>query len=544
MEQLSFLDDLYERYTIDKKVKLIEMFAGYGSQCSAFERLQAKGLCEFEQFRIVEWNCYSILAYYYLHSSDKTNYSSGMEKNDIVQVLLDKGVSLDWNKPATEKQLKNKTEQFIRDVYNAICATNNLVDISKVKGSELLMSEKERKKCCVVACYSFPCQDISIAGKMAGILANTRSGLLFEVERILLEMNELKQLPDVLLLENVKELLSEKHDNAFKGWLNTLHQLGYESYVKVLNASDYGVPQHRERCFVVSILNSANHYYTFPKSEPLKKVLKDLLEEDVDEKYYLSDKQIQEIQQWNAYEKPLEAMEKTDKTNISPTLTTRTSEYTASMILVKPKIIPIKNATKLGYLEATDGDGIDISGRMQYHRGTVQKGKTQSLTTMGGESVGVVVTEPNEKPSHNTYAAKINVVGNYSPSKYNASNVVEPNGLAPTVRENHGTITAITEPVLVGGFGNKCNKGTQYHNQNRIYSSSSSSAIPTSFQPNYQLPNLRIRKLTPRECFRLQGLKDNKIDKIIDKFGNSVLYHLAGDSIVVDVLEKIFNQML
>ena len=99
-----------------------------------------------------------------------------------------------------------------------------------------------------------------------------------------------------------------------------------------------------------------------------------MLEDDVDEKFYLSGKQIQDIQNWNAYEKPLENMEKTDKANISPTLTTRSGAYAAGMIL-------IKNATSKGYLEATDGDGIDISSRMEYHRGTVQKGKSQTLTT-------------------------------------------------------------------------------------------------------------------------------------------------------------------
>ena len=126
---------------------------------------------------------------------------------------------------------------------------------------------------------------------------------------------------------------------------------------------------------MVSILGDYN--YTFPKPIPLKLKLKDLLEDNVDERYYLTDKQINDIKHWNSYEKPLETMEKVSSSQCSPTLTTRTGAYAAGMVL-------IKNANKKGYLEAEVGDGIDISSRMEYHRGNVQKGKSQTITTMGG----------------------------------------------------------------------------------------------------------------------------------------------------------------
>ena len=120
------------------------------------------------------------------------------------------------------------------------------------------------------------------------------------------------------------------------------------------------------------------------------------------------------------------------------------------MILVgfpKENTIPIKNATKKGYLEAHDGDGIDISSRMESHRGTVQKGKSQTLTTMGGDNVGVVVKEvyPNNQ---------VKTIGNYSPSGHNASRIVDVGGVAPTVMENHGTITAIVEEQQNGRIKN------------------------------------------------------------------------------------------
>ena len=226
--------------------------------------------------------------------------------------------------------------------------------------------------------YSFPCQDLSLAGKGKGMSdTTTRSGLLWEVERILTECYELGTMPQVLLMENVPQVHSVDNLEDFNKWKNRLEELGYKNYFQDLIATDYGIPQTRNRCFMVSILGE--YTYTFPKPIPLKLKLKDMLEDNVPEKYYLSDKQIQDIQSWNAYEKPLENMEKTNKNNISPTLTTRSGAYAAGMIL-------IKNATTKGYLEAHEGDGVDISSRMEYHRGTVQKGKTQTLSTMGVEN--------------------------------------------------------------------------------------------------------------------------------------------------------------
>ena len=162
-------------------------------------------------------------------------------------------------------------------------------------------------------------------------------------------------------------------------------------------------------------------------------------------------------------------------------------------------MIMIRNATQKGYLEANDGDGIDISTRMEHHRGTVQKEKSQTITTMGGENIGVVVKE--------------NI-----PNKINETNVI-------------------------GGIGEKdSNNNTQWKYQNRVYSSSSSPAVFTAFNPNFN-DDLRIRKLTPKECFRLMGLKDEDIELISIGQTNSALYHLAGDSIVTTCLMAIYSEL-
>ena len=321
---------------------------------------------------------------------------------------------------------------------------------------------------------------------------STRSGMLWEVERIL---KECESKPQILLMENVPQVHGKKNIDDFNKWINSLEEMGYTNYWQDLIATDYGTPQTRKRTFMVSVLG--NKKYEFPKPIELDKKLKDLLEDKVDEKYYLSDKQINDIQQWNAYEKPLDNMEKIDKTNLSPTITTRSGAYAAGMILVK-------NATKQGYLEANEGDGVDISSRMQYHRGTVQKDKTQTITTSGGNDRGVVVVDALKRELCNKLIENKKVQEN------------------DVIRHNYTT--------------SKMNGDTK---QNNI-----SPTLDTRCDCLGVVNNMRIRKLTPKECFRLMGVKDEDYNKVAHNQSNASLYHLAGDSIVVNVLMAIFKEMI
>lgn len=148
--------------------------------------------------------------------------------------------------------------------------------------------------------YSSPCQDFSTAGKQQGIYnadgSLTRSGLLKHVERLLETSVALGNQPKYLLMENVKGLVSKKFKPDFLKWLDKLEQLGYDNYWQVLNAKDYGIPQNRERVFVVSIRKDVDtNGYTFPAPVPLKKRLKDMLEPVVDEKYYLNDEKVKKF---------------------------------------------------------------------------------------------------------------------------------------------------------------------------------------------------------------------------------------------------------
>lgn len=173
----------------------------------------------------------------------------------------------------------SEIDKFAYKSYEAIHGkVKNFGDITKIN----------KLPYCDLLTYSFPCQDLSIAGHRKGISKDTRSGLLLEVERLLLKAKENGTLPKYLLLENVKNLVGKKFIKDFERWLSFLNSLGYYSNWEVLNAKDYGIPQNRERVFVVSSLE--NMHYKFPKPVELKSKMKDLLEEKVDDKYYLSEK--------------------------------------------------------------------------------------------------------------------------------------------------------------------------------------------------------------------------------------------------------------
>lgn len=228
--QLSMFDGK-QKFKIDKPIRFIELFAGIGATTKALERLGV----EFEHYRVVEIDKYAIKSYNAIHGTDFTTS-----------------------------------------------------DITKIRGEDLGVVDTD--KYCYIMSYSFPCQDLSLAGKGAGMAkgSGTRSGLLWEVERLLTEMEEL---PQVLLMENVPEVIGKKNVKHFAEWIKFLDTLGYKSKWQLLNAKDYGIPQNRNRCFMVSILG--DYYYEFPKPIPLKLCLKDMLESKVDEKYYLSNKTIE-----------------------------------------------------------------------------------------------------------------------------------------------------------------------------------------------------------------------------------------------------------
>ena len=193
----------------------------------------------------------------------------------------------------------SEIDKYAIKAYEAIHGpTNNLGDICKIDPKDIPDHD--------LFTYSFPCQDLSVAGKRAGLGKGTRSGLLYECEKII----EAKR-PKYLLLENVKNLVGKKFKPQFDEWLGYLEGLGYTNYWKVLNAKDYGVPQNRERVFVVSILGE-HKPYEFSSEKELATNVYDFLEKNIDDKYYLSDNAIATIKKH----------EPKRDVNIMPTLTT------------------------------------------------------------------------------------------------------------------------------------------------------------------------------------------------------------------------------
>lgn len=199
---------------------------------------------------------------------------------------------------AFEKALKNLGVSFELVGFSEIdkyavksyCAVHG-VDPSLNLGDITKIDEKTLPKVDLIT-YGFPCQDISLAGKQKGLFnedgTQTRSGLFFEALRII----EATQ-PRVAIAENVKNLVGKKFRPQFELVLGALNQAGYNNYWKVLNAKDYGIPQNRERVFIVSIRKDIDDgSFSFPEGFPLMKRLKDMLENEVDEKFYMSDREI------------------------------------------------------------------------------------------------------------------------------------------------------------------------------------------------------------------------------------------------------------
>ena len=292
-DQMNIFDYTRKPISITKPIRLIELFAGYGSQAMALERIGAK----FEHYLICEWEMHSVASYKAIHMPyDNVDYSDGVDSEKIIEELTKLGISVDGKTALCENQIRSHSygESWRRKCYNNIKATHNLVNICATHGNDLKIVDTD--KYCYMMTYSFPCTDLSVAGKRAGMSkgSGTRSGLLWEVERILTEIRDSNgELPQILFMENVPQVHSQDNMPDFRKWLDFLESLGYVNYWQDLNAKNYGVAQNRERCFMFSFLGEYN--YKFPNPMPLEKKLKDYLEQDVDEKYYIKNEKAQKL---------------------------------------------------------------------------------------------------------------------------------------------------------------------------------------------------------------------------------------------------------
>ena len=571
MEQMSLFDGS-KKFVVDKPIRLISLFSGYDSQEFALKYLGV----EYEHYKTCEWAVKSIQALKDAHyENDDTDYSKDFTQQEIVDFLCKKGISANYNEPMTYEQIKRLGEQKQRQIYNNIKATHNLVNIQQVKARDLEIVDRD--KYYYLMTYSFPCQDLSKAGKGKGMAkdSGTRSGMLWEVERILDECNE--NLPQILLMENVPDVIGSKNIIHFAKWLEKLEKLGYHCYWQVLNAKDFGVPQNRERCFMVSLLG--DYLYEFPKKQKLEIRLKDILEKEVDEKYYLSSKAIEGSLKTNFASSKLE--NKIPKDGICPTICAR--DYKDPKCVIEPRLMELTKNERQGN-RVYDIDGLSVSlcanggglcaktglymvnepricasrGRNPENPNSREKGlNTEQRIELDPEGISNTLTTVQKDNYVLEPNLKIQLCNELIASgKVKENDVIRHNNMYIQNNQFHdcgptldtrcdclGVVVNDNKPRVIGGIGEKkSNSGTQYYQQDRIYDNNIAISVTTAFNPFY-LENLRIRKLTPKECFRLMGVKDEDFDKVAQNQSNASLYHLAGDSIVVNVLMAIFSKL-
>lgn len=431
-------------------------------------------------------------------------------------------------------EIENNAVKAYKAVHGEV---KNYGDISKINWSDVPNFD--------LLTYSFPCQDISMAGKQNGFSqdSGTRSSLLWECRKAIKAKR-----PRFLLLENVKALVSDKFKPDFRRWIYELEKFGYSNYWQVLDASGFGLPQHRERVFMVSILGNTEPYY-FPQPFPLEKRLKDVLEDEVDEKYYLSGERVQgmlkstekESDKGNGFK-----FEPADVNGVAHTVQTTQNRKTDNFLKV---LNPLKGKTDKSWFfeqQVYDENGIARAIKSESGSGNVPKvvqvgqiypntgnpqagriyseeGVSPTLDTMeGGNRQPKIVTCASRKrgDGHNlefggdvancvtgvntdsmvaepfnvckdgtcrtikaqyyknslanfvredglgatcVIEPKIMKVGNYSKSGHNASAILDPNGISPTIMENHGTVNAVIEPKII------LENETQVSQEKRIY---------------------------------------------------------------------------
>lgn len=347
------------------------------------------------------------------------------------------------------------------------------------------------------------CTDISSAGQQKGLTegSGTRSSLLWECRKAI----EIKR-PKYLLMENVKALTSEKFLPYLQKWLLFLESMGYSNFTKVLNSKDYGVPQNRERVFCVSILGDERYY--FPKPFKLEKLLKDVLESDVDESYYLSKKMIDTFQKRNKRNE-----ERGNGFRFSPT----NGDVVAAAVLSNAGSRDCDNYVKvLGVSVHPNGHKMEFKGESSV------KGICPALRAT------------DYKCPHTVWLSNKQV-------EYKGEKLQEGDSLYLGTSKDffHGGFKNISRPLNADDEGLCRTIKSQYYKNSVSNFKRNGSMGATGVTDGF-----RIRKLTARECFRLMGVSEENIDKIQNAgISKTQQYKMAGNSIVVDVLYYIFLKL-
>lgn len=442
---------------IDKPIRLIELFGGIGAQAMALRDIGAF----FERWRYVDFDKHCVASYNAIHG---TNF-----------------------KPS---------------------------DITQVRGADLAIDDVD--KYAYILTYSFPCQDLSLAGKRLGMAkgSNTRSCLLWEVERLL---NEVKNLPQILLMENVPQVHAEKNAPDFQRWISFLSGKGYVSFWQDLNAKDYGLPQSRDRCFMLSFLGDFD--FEFPEKIPLKKVMKQLLEDFVEDKYYINS-----VAATKLIAKLMERGELEPHTPASGSSISNRHQ-------VNNGVIDVYDAPKLARVVGGLARKKSNGGTQFYQQDRVYAGDIAlalAANPSGGAYKYLIKDTPalidvhNKKIIDGKICGTLTASGNASSTACGTFGVVSVGNVNPSGHGINGGV--ISAEGLARAVTTEKGEGQ------KVCVQESADAY-------------RIRKLTPRECWRLMGFSDQDFDKAAACNSNTQLYRQAGNSICVNVLKAIFRQL-
>lgn len=365
--------------------------------------------------------------------------------------------------------------------------------------------------------------------------SGTRSGLLWEVERLL---NECEELPQILFMENVPQVHNKKNMEDFQEWLDYLTSLGYTNYYKDLCASDYGVAQHRKRCFMFSFLG--NYTYKFPEPFTLTKKLKDYLEDNVDEKYYINNEKAYILIQSLIDRGILE-----DKNRYMPIIVDST--------INSPNEKEIANCIKARYDNGISNfkSEIDIVGKLPTGG---QRGKVYNIEKIIGTLTATEYKDHSKILVHQLG----NISNNQASTNFKnpqCGRVYDSQGCSPTLNTcgggNHQPKVIVEDSMIVAMRGrnpyNPSDRTVGNYTEQRLEPNTLGicNTLTTVQKDNLVLEKsqYRIRKLTPREYGRLMGVSDEDITKMMEVNSNSQLYKQFGNSIVVDMMYWCFRNL-
>lgn len=486
------------------------LFSGIGAQERGFQNSR---LFDVKVLTTSDINKEAVLSYAAIHCGLThemvDNYEEYPSREEMAQYLTDinlgyepeKDKPYDWFKLARRK--KNDIEKY----WLACKLTNNLGDISKIK--ELPYAD--------LWTVSFCCQDISVAGKMKGLSpdSGTRSSLLWENIRLLKQAVENGKSPKYIMFENVKNLVSKKFINDFNNLIEVLDELGFNTYWKVINGKNCGIPQNRERVFAFAIrkdIDTGKMDFPVPFDNGVR--LKDMLEESVDEKYYLSDEVVRRfITNLNTADSlcydPCQVKREgksREYNEFAPTLTGR--DYKDPRLINEIKVIGNINSSQDGIVCSPDG----IAPTHTAGHGNCPKVTVEETNTL--EQVGQIYgTEKEPNPQ--------------------AGRIYNSDCLSPTLDTCSGGNRMSKILQRPRGF----NKGGEFEDCPSITSHSweTNNAVSDS---------IRIRKLTPKECWRLMGFDDVDCDNAANiGVSDSQLYKQAGNSIITSCVELLAEHL-